>query len=66
MSQRTWMWIIGLIVVILAIYFVIGSNQPDPVPAEAPAAAPAAVPAEAPAAAPAEAPAEAPAAPASN
>ena len=54
MSQRTWMWIIGLIVVILAIYFVIGSNQPDPVPAEAPAAAPA------------EAPAEAPAAPASN
>ena len=40
MSQRTWMWIIGLIVVILAIYFVIGSNQPEAVPAEAPAAAP--------------------------
>ena len=29
MSQRTWMWIIGVVVVILAIYFFMGSNTPE-------------------------------------
>ena len=29
MSQRTWMWIIGVVVVILAIYFFMGSNEPE-------------------------------------
>jgi hypothetical protein len=37
MSQRTWMWIIGLVVIILAIYFFMGSNEPE-APVEAPAA----------------------------
>ena len=37
MSQRTWMWIIGVIVVILAIYFFMGSNEPERSPTGAPA-----------------------------
>jgi hypothetical protein len=63
MSQRTWMWIIGVVVVILAIYFFMGSNEPE-APAEAPA--PTATEPAAPATTEPAAPATEPAAPATT
>jgi hypothetical protein len=64
MTQRTWMWIGAVIVVILAIWLFMGSEEATPPVTEAPATAPAAdaPAADAPATAPAtDAPATAPA-----
>jgi hypothetical protein len=68
MTQRTWMWIGAVIVVILAIWLFMGSEEATPPVTEAPATAPAAdAPATAPATdAPATAPATEPAAPATE
>jgi len=53
MNQRTWMWIIGAIVIILAIYFFMGADEPEVAPAEAPATTEPAAPATTEPAAPA-------------